>query len=155
MNDPRTTAYALGELTGSTREKFERELAKSDALQAELNDIIAMATQFDRLPKSAEGFDPQTRLALLRACAENQAERQQNKKILRWFIPFGLAAAASVAFLASILYRPSAAELAMTQRSAAPAALGEEALQETALAATQEMNMAADLKSHLEPTTEA
>ena len=155
MNDPRITAYALGELTGSAREKFERELAKSDALQAELSDIIAISTQFDRLPKSAEGFDSQTRLALLRACAENQAERQQNKKILRWFIPFGLAAAASVAFLASILYRPSSAELAMTQQSETPAALVEEPVQAHALAAPQEMNMAADSKSHLEPNTEA
>ena len=58
MNDPRITAYALGELTGSAREKFERDLAKSDSLQAELNDIIAMAMQFNRLPISAEGFDP-------------------------------------------------------------------------------------------------
>jgi hypothetical protein len=80
MNDPRITAYALGELTGRAREKFERDLAKSDSLHAEFNDIIAMAMQFDRLPISAEGFDPKTRIDLLHACAENQAERQRNKK---------------------------------------------------------------------------
>jgi hypothetical protein len=154
MNDPRITAYALGELTGKERDNFERELADSDALQSELNNVVWMANDLGRLPKPSEGLTTEDRIALLRACHENQAEFQRNKKILRWFIPFGLAAAASVAFLASILYRPSAAELAMTRQSETPAALVEDALQEPALAATQEMNMAADLKSHLEPNTE-
>jgi len=79
MSDTRVTDYALGEMTGSAREKFERELAKSDSLQAELNDIIEMASKFDRLPKSAEGLDPKERLNLLRSCEENQAAFRRKK----------------------------------------------------------------------------
>ena len=116
MNDPRITAYALGELTGKERDNFERELADSDALQSELNNIVSMANELGGLPRPNEGLNTEDRIALLRACHENQAEFQRNKKILRWFIPVSLAAAASVAFLASFLYRPTAAELAMTSQ---------------------------------------
>jgi hypothetical protein len=116
MNDPRITAYALGELTGKERDNFERDLADSNVLQAELNNIVSMTNDLGRLPKPSEGLTTEDRIALLRACHENQAEFQRNKKILRWFLPVGLAAAASVAILASFLYRPSAAELAMASQ---------------------------------------
>ena len=107
MSDTRFTDYALGELTGSAREKFERELAKSDSLQAELNDIITMASKFDRMPKSAEGLDPKARIDLLHACEENQAAFRRKKTLIRWAAPLGLAAAASLIFL-PYLTRPAA-----------------------------------------------
>jgi anti-sigma factor RsiW len=80
MNDPRITAYALGELTGKERDNFERDLAGSDALQSELNNIVSMANELGGLPKPSEGLTTEDRIALLRACHENQAEFQRNKK---------------------------------------------------------------------------
>ena len=157
MSDTRFTDYALGELTGSAREKFERELAKSDSLQAELNDIIAMASELDRLPKSAEGLDPKARIDLLHACARNQAELQRNKKLLRWFIPLGLAAAASVTFLAGMLYRPSAVtELGVMARNVeVPAALHEEPQTlETDPAANPAMEPTGESKTDLDPSND-
>ena len=44
MSDTRVTDYALGELIGSARDEFERELAVSDALQVELTDTIKMVS---------------------------------------------------------------------------------------------------------------
>lgn len=157
MRDTRLTDYALGELTGSAREKFERELAKSDSLQAELNDIIAISTQFDRLPKSAEGLDPKARIDLLHACARNQAELQRNKKLLRWFIPLGLAAAASVTFLAGMLYRPSAVTESgfMVRNVVAPASLHEERqMLKTDPAANAVMEPTGESETHLDPSNE-
>lgn len=155
MSDTRVTDYALGELTGSARENFERELARSDSLQAELNDIIAMVSEFDCLPKSAEGLDPKERLNLLHACAENQAALRRKKILIRWATPLGLAAAASVAFLAAMLYRPSAVTEFefMAWNVEAPAASHEELqTMETDPAANALREPTGESKTHLDPS---
>ncbi len=117
MNDSRITAYALGELTGKARENFECELGDSDALQAELNETVAIANELAGLPKPNEGLKIENRIDLLRMCYENQVEFQRNKKIKRWVIPAGLGVAATLTFLGSIFFRPTTAELVVTPRS--------------------------------------
>ena len=42
MDDPRITAYALGELGEEERAEVERQLAKEDALRREVNAIEAL-----------------------------------------------------------------------------------------------------------------
>ncbi len=105
MSDTRTTDYALGELTGGARDEFERELAVSDALQVELTDTIKMVTTLGYLPPSTECFDAKVRSDLLRACEENQAAFRRKKTLIRWGVPLGLAAAASVIFLPNMIHR--------------------------------------------------
>jgi len=106
MNDYRITAYALGELTGKDRDDFERELALSDELQENLDETIKMSACLGKLPRPSEGFQPELRSKLLRACLENQSARQQQKKLYRFLAPLGLAAAASLIFL-PYLTRPA------------------------------------------------
>ena len=155
MNDTRTTDYALGELTGGARNDFERELAVSDALQVELTDTIKMVTTLGHLPPSTECFDAKVRSDLLRACEENQAALQRKKTIIRWGVPLGMAAAASVAFLASLLYRPSVAELVMGQHGEAPiASLEELQAPDTEPAANAITEPAGESKTHVDPSTD-
>ena len=89
MSDTRTTDYALGELIGSARDEFERELAVSDDLQVELTDTIKMVTTLGHLPASTECFDAKVRIDLLRACEENQAAFRRKKTLIRWGLPLG------------------------------------------------------------------
>ncbi len=56
MNDQRITDYALGELAESSRISFEKELAASAELQAELRDIIALAEALPGGMASDEGL---------------------------------------------------------------------------------------------------
>ena len=155
MNDTRTTDYALGELTGSARDEFERELAVSDALQVELTDTIKMVTTLDHLPPSTECFDANVRIDLLRACEENQAAFRRKKTLIRWGVPLGLAAAASVAFLSTLVYRPSVAELVIVQNGGAPIASLEEIQNPDASSATNAITgPAGESKTHLDPSTD-
>ena len=155
MSDTRTTDYALGELTGGARDEFERELAVSDDLQVELTDTIKMVTTLGHLPPSTECFDAKVRIDLLRACEENQAAFRRKKTLIRWGLPLGLAAAASVAFLSTLVYRPSVAELVMVQNGGAPIASLEELQNPDAdNAANAIMGPAGASKTHVDPSTD-
>lgn len=100
MNDPRTTAYALNQLQGTEREKFESDLANDPLLQ---RDLLAACEITDALGEVAEepgeGLEPQAREKLLRAIAANQEAFRARRKIVRFAIPVSLAAAASIAVL--------------------------------------------------------
>jgi len=109
MNDYRITAYALGELTGKERDDFEQELAISDELQGNLDETIKLLVCIGKLPRPKEGFHPELRKKLLRACMENQSARQQQKKLYRLLAPIGLAVAASLIFLPYISRRSTPA----------------------------------------------
>lgn len=100
MNDPRITAYALNELQGSDREKFESDLATNPHLQrdllsaCELTDALGEVTE-----EPSEGLDPQARARLLREVIANQQAFRARRKIIRFAVPASLAAAASIAVL--------------------------------------------------------
>jgi len=100
MNDKRITDYALNELQGDEREKFESDLAADQRLQ---NDLLASSRVVDGLAQimsePGEGLEPRAREKLLRAIAENQQALRQRRKIVRFAVPISLAAAASIAVL--------------------------------------------------------
>lgn len=100
MNETRTTDYALNELQGDEREKFESDLAADQRLQ---NDLLASSRVADGLAQimsePGEGLEPQTREKLLRAIVENQQALRQRRKVVRFAVPIALAAAASIAVL--------------------------------------------------------
>ena len=100
MNDPRITAYALNDLQGSEREKFEADLATDPHLQrdllaaCELTDALGEVTEEPR-----EGLEPRARERLLREIVSNQEAFRARRKIIRFAVPASLAAAASIALL--------------------------------------------------------
>lgn len=100
MNDPRITAYALNELQGAEREKFEADLASEQHLQ---RDLLATCEITDALGEVAkepsEGLDPQARARLLREAIANQQNFRARRKIIRFAVPASLAAAAAIALL--------------------------------------------------------
>jgi Ca-activated chloride channel family protein len=71
MNDPRLTAYALGELTGAERDQFERELAQSEDLQRALTETTQLADALGQMPMNTETLTPEQRRALRQRCARN------------------------------------------------------------------------------------
>ena len=100
MNDPRITAYALNELQGAEREKFEADLAGTQHLQ---RDLLAACEMTDALGEVAEepgeGLEPQARARLLREIIANQEAFRARRKIIRFAVPASLAAAAAIALL--------------------------------------------------------
>lgn len=103
MNDPRITAYALNELPGVEREKFEADLAADAQVQSDLqkaNDVVGALGQV--LTEPAEGLEPGARQRLLRDIAANQEAFRARRKIVRWAVPVSLAAASSIAILLAV-----------------------------------------------------
>jgi Ca-activated chloride channel family protein len=98
MNDPRITAYALGELTGTDRETFERELAESETLQRELAETVSLADALEQLPPSTDMLTSESRATLRSECAKNLAESHRQAQIMK-FVRNTAALAASVAVL--------------------------------------------------------
>lgn len=100
MNDPRITAYALNELQGAEREKFEADLAGEQNLQ---RDLLAACEITDALgevtDEPSEGLDPRARERLLREIVSNQEAFRARRKTIRFAVPVSLAAAASIALL--------------------------------------------------------
>ena len=70
MNDPRLTAYALGELSGREREKFERDLAASEDLQRELTATIDLTDALEKLPESSDSLTDKQRDKIFRELAD-------------------------------------------------------------------------------------
>lgn len=100
MNETRITAYALNELQGGERDRFEADLASDQNLQSELAAASRVADGLAQvMSEPGEGLEPQARQKLLRAIAVNQQAFRQRRKIVRFAVPFSLAAAASIAVL--------------------------------------------------------
>jgi len=103
MNDPRITAYALGELAGTERDDFERDLATSETLQAQLNETIKIAEALGTLTMSTDTLTEKSRTDLQRQLAANQKTLRRKKTIIRLVITgSALAAAACVVFSLSM-----------------------------------------------------
>jgi len=97
MNDPRLTAYALGELTGADRDAFERDLASSETLQRELNETIQLAEALGNLPMPTETLPEEKRAALREQCAENlRAQKPASRRYRTGILLGSLAAAAAI-----------------------------------------------------------
>lgn len=76
MNDPRITAYAVGELEPAEREAFERELATSTELQHELAETVALAEQLTaKLGDTADQLDDARRAKIFAAAHSDEAHR--------------------------------------------------------------------------------
>lgn len=100
MKDTRITAYALNELRGDERDKFESDLAGDAGLQGELASASRVADGLAQvMSEPGEGLEPRAREQLLRAIAENQQAFRQRRKMARFAVPVSLAAAASIAVL--------------------------------------------------------
>ena len=100
MNETRITDYALNELQGDEREKFESDLAADQRLQTDLHAASRVADGLAQiLSEPGEGLEPRAREKLLRAITENQQALRQRRKIVRFAVPISLAAAASIAVL--------------------------------------------------------
>jgi Ca-activated chloride channel family protein len=76
MNDPRITAYALGELTGREREKFERDLAASEDLQRELTATIDLTDALGKLPVSGDSLTDNQRDKIFQELADETPVRK-------------------------------------------------------------------------------
>lgn len=100
MKEAQITAYALNELQGEEREKFEADLAADQRLQTDLHAASRVADGLAQvMSEPGEGLEPQAREKLLRAIAGNQRALRQRRKIVRLAVPISLAAAASIAVL--------------------------------------------------------
>ncbi len=99
-NDPRITAYALGELHGAERDAFERELAASEELQRELKAINHFTDMMKDAP-SEHGLEADQRADLVARCDAEMARKRERGR--RWrdvaAIGGGLVAAACVVVL--------------------------------------------------------
>lgn len=129
-NDPRITAYALGELHGAEREAFERELAASEELQRELESINHFTDMIKDTP-TEHGLEADQRADLVARCdAELEGRRARKRSVFRWtVIGGGLAAAAllvislAIPSVTSALTRMTPEQMAefRNERAAAPA----------------------------------
>ena len=100
MKETQITAYALNELQGDERDKFESDLASDQGLQAELQSASRVADGLAQvMTEPGEGLAAPAREKLLRAIVENQKAFRQRRKIIRLSVPVSLAAAASIAVL--------------------------------------------------------
>ena len=100
MNEIHITDYALNELQGAEREKFESDLAADQRLQNKLHASSRVADGLAQIMSApGEGLEPQAREKLLRAITQNQRALRQRRKIIRFAVPVSLAAAASIAVL--------------------------------------------------------
>jgi Ca-activated chloride channel family protein len=117
IEDPRVTDYALGELTGTAREEFEKELAQSDELQRELKEITFVCEKLNALPPGEQGFDDETRANLKEECLSNLRVIRREQNFRRAALVGALGALAACILLAPfILFRPHVRE---TQQSVA------------------------------------
>jgi Ca-activated chloride channel homolog len=106
IEDPRVTDYAVGELQGSAREAFEKELAHSSELQRELDDTLNLCQKLGGLPLANEGFDEAAREELRAECLRNLHVVRRERIFRRSAIVAALGAAACLLFVPLILWTP-------------------------------------------------
>ncbi len=85
--DLRITQYALGELRGSEREEFEKELAQSEELQRELQETVKICELLHNLPKANDGLLDEQRVSLREECLANvkvARHRIVGRKMVVW-----------------------------------------------------------------------
>lgn len=101
MKPENLTAYALGELHGSEREAFEKELAGSQELQSELAETTSLcgALRFD--PDGDLGAN--LRAKLLAGCRGNICESRRHRKIRKIVFATSLTALAACLLIAPML----------------------------------------------------
>lgn len=88
MNDPRLTAYAVGELDPAEREAFERELATSADLQRELAETVALSDALTKsLAETGDGLDEDARRRLAIAFAQRPSSQRPGPLVRRAFLP--------------------------------------------------------------------
>ena len=109
-DDPRVTAYALGELSGSELIEFEAELRRSPSLQREVADIQAAGTLLTAELKQEKPtrLSPQRRSLIeaevKKAVAISQTPSARLRASLRWKPLHKVSAAAAILICASLLY---------------------------------------------------
>lgn len=101
MKTEHITAYALGELPGSDREDFERELATSPDLQRELTATIALGDALAVAPTDGLGDD--RRAQLLADCRKNVATFRRHRTIRNVVFAGSLTALAAGLLIAPML----------------------------------------------------
>jgi Ca-activated chloride channel family protein len=101
MKTEDTTAYALGELHGSEREEFEKELAGSPELQSELAAMNALVEAL-AIPPSDDLGDTR-RARLLAKCRSNLAESRRRRSIRKIVFATSLTALAACLLIAPML----------------------------------------------------
>jgi ferric-dicitrate binding protein FerR (iron transport regulator) len=106
IEDPRVTDYAVGELQGSAREAFEKELAHSSELQRELDDTLNLCQKLGGLPLANEGFDEAAREELRAECLRNLHVVKRERIFRRAAIVAALGAAACLLFAPLIVRTP-------------------------------------------------
>lgn len=99
--DPRITAYAVGELQGRERRKFEAELRKSNLLESETGETSELVNLLSSAPKPANKLSQADRAQLFAELSEVNRNRRVRTR-LRWI---GLAAAACLLFFAWPAYQ--------------------------------------------------
>ena len=102
-HDPRTTAYATGELEGREREAFEVELAASDRLHREVQSMSSLAKQLALAAKPTERFTADERARLLTKCADTRRSRSVAKKSLKVVLWTTIGIAACLAVFAGFV----------------------------------------------------
>ena len=105
FEDPRVTDYAVGELQGSAREAFEKELAQSDDLQRELEETAGLCQKLGALPPAEEGLAEAVREELRAECLRNVRIVRRGRVFRRAAIVAALGAAACL-LLGPLLLRP-------------------------------------------------
>ena len=102
MKTEHITAYALGELHGSAREEFEKELAGSPELQNELSSLSALCEGLAAPPPDSLGNE--CRAKLLTDCRENISDATGRRGNVRKFVVItSLAALAACLLIAPML----------------------------------------------------
>jgi Ca-activated chloride channel family protein len=106
IEDPRVTDYALGELQGSAREAFEKELVDSSELQRELDDTVSLCQKLSGLALANDGFDEAAREKLRAECLRNVQVVRRERVFRRAAIVTVLGAAACLLLAPLILRTP-------------------------------------------------
>jgi Ca-activated chloride channel family protein len=112
-NDPRITAYALGELTPQERQQFEAEMAASQALAAAVSETSALTNQLKShfASETTPPLDAQRRSAILSQSAGSSPSpaKQTSTDRRPWWMRrwVELAVAASLVFIVIALSMPA------------------------------------------------
>lgn len=101
--DPRITAYAVGELEARERESFETELAASDSLHHEVESMSGLAKQLASAAKPTDRFTAGERVRLLAKCAAIRRARTVAKTSLKVVLWTTLGVAACLTIFAGLI----------------------------------------------------
>ncbi len=115
-DDPRLTAYALGELETEAREAFERELLVSETLQHDLAETSAVCATLT--PPPAEAVLTEARRSELRARIRQNLRAARRQSLVRRAALIGGAAAAAAAIVVVVSWPGVPVEISPPQNVA-------------------------------------